>query len=82
VAGRLRSRTTFGHLAHVDGRTVEWVNASFCRERGLYRLAGGNGPEPQSVIGVSRFVDAVDQELDRVSECVEVLTGEALDPAL
>jgi len=58
MAGRLRSGTTFGYLAYVDGRPVGWVNASFRSEYGLYQIVDPGGPEPRSVIGVSCFVIA------------------------
>jgi GNAT superfamily N-acetyltransferase len=58
VAGRLRSGTTFGYLAYVDGRAVGWVNASFRSDYGLYRLVDPDRPKPRSVIGVSCFVIA------------------------
>jgi GNAT superfamily N-acetyltransferase len=58
VAGRLRSGSTFGYLAYVDGRPVGWVNASFRSEYGLYQLVDRGGPEPRDVIGVSCFVIA------------------------
>jgi GNAT superfamily N-acetyltransferase len=58
MAGRLRGGTTFGYLAYVDCRPVGWVNASFRSDYGLYRLVDSDGPEPQSVIGVSCFVIA------------------------
>ena len=58
VAERLRSGTTFGYLAYVDGRPVGWVNASLRSDYGLYRLVDPGGPEPPSVIGVSCFIIA------------------------
>ena len=58
VAERLRKGTTFGYLAYVDGQPAGWVNASFRSDYGLYRLVDPDGPEPQSVIGVSCFVIA------------------------
>jgi GNAT superfamily N-acetyltransferase len=56
MAERLRSGTTFGYLAYVDGRPAGWVNASCRSDYGLYRRVDPNGPEPASVIGVSCFV--------------------------
>lgn len=56
--GRLRCGATFGYLAYVDGRAAGWVNASFRSDYGLFRLVDPDGPEPQSVIGVSCFVIA------------------------
>ena len=58
VAERLRSSTTFGYLAYVDGRPAGWVNASLRSDYGLYRNLDPDGPEPASVIGVSCFVIA------------------------
>jgi GNAT superfamily N-acetyltransferase len=58
MAERLRSGTTFGYLAYVDGRPAGWVNASLRSDYGLYRLVDPGGPEPQSVIGVSCFIIA------------------------
>jgi GNAT superfamily N-acetyltransferase len=58
MAERLRSCTTFGYLAYVDGRPAGWVNASLRSDYGLYRLVDSGGPEPASVIGVSCFVIA------------------------
>ena len=58
MAERLRSGTTFGYLAYVDGRPAGWVNASLRSDYGLYRLVDPDGPQPLSVIGVSCFVIA------------------------
>jgi hypothetical protein len=58
VAERLRSGTTFGYLAYVDGRPAGWVNASLRSDYGLYRLVDPGGPEPRLVIGVSCFIIA------------------------
>ena len=58
VAGRLRDGTTFGYLAYVDGRAVGWVNASLRSEYGLYQPIDPDGPDPESVIGVSCFIIA------------------------
>jgi len=58
MVNRLRSGTTFGYLAYVDGRPAGWVNASLRSDYGLYRLVNPDGPEPTSVIGVSCFVIA------------------------
>ena len=55
---RLRSGSTFGYLAYVDGKAVGWVNASFRSDYGLYQLVDRGGPEPRDVIGVSCFVIA------------------------
>jgi GNAT superfamily N-acetyltransferase len=58
VAERLRGGTTFGYLAHVDGRPAGWVNASLRSDYGFFRQLDPDGPEPTSVIGVSCFVVA------------------------
>ena len=58
MVDRLRSGTTFGYLADVDGRPVGWVNASFRSEYGFYRLVDPDGPPPRSVIGISCFIIA------------------------
>jgi GNAT superfamily N-acetyltransferase len=58
MAARLQGATTFGYLAYVNSRPAGWVNASFRAHYGLYRVADTDGPNPQSVIGVSCFVIA------------------------
>jgi GNAT superfamily N-acetyltransferase len=58
VAQRLSEGTTFGYLAHVDGRPVGWVDESLRSDCELYRLVDRGGPEPRSVVGVSCFVVA------------------------
>jgi GNAT superfamily N-acetyltransferase len=58
MIGRLRDGTTFGYLAYADGRAVGWVNASFRSQYGHVQLIDSDGPDPQSVIGVSCFVIA------------------------
>ena len=58
MIGRLRSGTTFGYLAYVDGRPAGWVNASLRSEYGLFRRVDVDGPAPRSVVGVSCFVIA------------------------
>ena len=58
MAERLRTGTTFGYLAYVDGRPAGWVNASLRSDYGLYRLVDPGGPHPPSVIGVSCFIIA------------------------
>jgi hypothetical protein len=50
---RLRSGTTFGYLAYVEGRAAGRVNASLRIDCGLNRLVDPDGPDPSSVIGVS-----------------------------
>lgn len=58
MAGLLRSETSYGYLAYVDGAPAGWVNASL---RSAYRLYGDveqGGPTPGTVIGVSCFVVA------------------------
>jgi GNAT superfamily N-acetyltransferase len=54
---RLRTGTTFGYLAYVDGEPAGWVNAS-PRSETRYRAIDPDGPEPSSVVGVSCFVIA------------------------
>ena len=46
MAERLRSGTTFGYLAYVDGRPAGWVNASLRSDYGLFRLVDPGGPQP------------------------------------
>jgi GNAT superfamily N-acetyltransferase len=58
MVGRLRSGTTCGYLAYVDGRSVGWVNASLRSDYGLYGRVDVSGPPPRSVVGVSCFVIA------------------------
>jgi GNAT superfamily N-acetyltransferase len=59
MADRLRTGSAFGYLAYVDGRTAGWVNASMRSDyAALLRLVDPDGPEPESVIGVSCFVIA------------------------
>jgi GNAT superfamily N-acetyltransferase len=58
MAERLRTDTTFGYLAYVDGAAAGWVNASARSDYELYRLIDPDGPDPSSVIGVSCFVVA------------------------
>lgn len=58
MIARLRSGTTFGYLAYVDGRAVGWVNASSRDHCRLYRLVDPEGPDAKSVIGISCFVVA------------------------
>jgi GNAT superfamily N-acetyltransferase len=58
MSSRLRHGLSFGYLAYVDGRPAGWVNAS---KRSTYRLYEGvdpEGPDPESVIGVSCFIVA------------------------
>jgi GNAT superfamily N-acetyltransferase len=55
---RLRTGTTFGYLAYVDGRPAGWVNASPRSEYGLYRDVDPDGPDPASVVGLSCFLIA------------------------
>lgn len=58
MADRLRTCTTYGYLAYVDGRPAGWVNASLRADYGLYRHIDPQGPAPASVIGVSCFLIA------------------------
>ena len=51
-------RYSFGYLAYVNGQPAGWVNASSRSDYGLYRRVDPDGPEPQSVIGVSCFLIA------------------------
>jgi GNAT superfamily N-acetyltransferase len=55
---RLRTGSTFGYLAYVDGMAAGWVNASRRSDYGLYRLVDPDGPDPALVIGVSCFIIA------------------------
>lgn len=55
---RLRTGSTYGYLAYVDGRVAGWVNASPRSQYGLYRLVDPDGPDPATVIGVSCFLIA------------------------
>src|SRR5262249_48782994 len=55
---RLRSGSTRGYLAYVDGRPAGWVNASRRADYGLFKDVDPQGPAPASVIGVSCFVIA------------------------
>lgn len=58
MIGRLRNGTAFGYLAYADGRAVGWVNASFRSQYGHVQLIDSDGPDAQTVIGVSCFVIA------------------------
>jgi GNAT superfamily N-acetyltransferase len=58
VAVRICQRSTFGYLAYVEGRAVGWVNASLRADYGRFQGVDPQGPDPQSVIGVSCFVIA------------------------
>ena len=55
MAERLRSGTTVGYLAYVDGAVAGWVNAS---RRGDYSLFRGGDEDDECTIGVSCFAIA------------------------
>lgn len=55
---RLRSGATLGYLAYVDGRPAGWVNASFRSTYAKYDGIDPEGPDADTVVGVSCFVIA------------------------
>jgi GNAT superfamily N-acetyltransferase len=58
TVSRLGAGGTFGYLAYVDGTPAGWVNASFRSEYGLYGDVEPEGPDPETVVGVSCFIIA------------------------
>ena len=55
---RLRSGTTYGYLAYVDGSPAGWVNASLRSEYCLFGPLETDAPEGSQIVGVSCFVVA------------------------
>jgi GNAT superfamily N-acetyltransferase len=58
TADRLRCGATYGYLAYAGGAPAGWVNASKRADCGLFRDVDPNGPDAQTVIGISCFVIA------------------------
>jgi len=55
---RFRDGETFGYLAYAGDQPAGWVNASLRSSYGLYINIDLDGPQPNTVIGVSCFVIA------------------------
>lgn len=58
TADRLRCGATYGYLAYAGGMPAGWVNASRRADAALFKDVDPNGPNAQSVIGISCFVIA------------------------
>lgn len=58
MADRLRNGGTYGYLAYVDGVAAGWVNASTRSLYGLFEDVDPEGPDPETVVGVSCFIVA------------------------
>jgi len=59
IIDRLRSGSTLGYLAYVDGNPAGWVNASLRNTYEFFKDVDPQGPAPASVIGISCFVVAL-----------------------
>jgi GNAT superfamily N-acetyltransferase len=55
---RLEAGESFGYLAYDGRRAIGWVNASRRDRYALYRGVDPDGPDPETVIGVSCFIVA------------------------
>jgi len=58
TADRLGCGSTYGYLAYAGGMAAGWVNASKRADSGMFKDVDPNGPNAQSVIGISCFVIA------------------------
>ncbi|MFW9888940.1 MAG: GNAT family N-acetyltransferase [Candidatus Thorarchaeota archaeon] len=55
---RILKGNTYGYLAYVDNKPAGWINASLRSDYELFQRVDPNGPESESIIGISCFVIA------------------------